>query len=127
MNGYSLGNSDSANDLGVVFDKSLRFNLHIQTITKKAHKMLGFLKRSCKDFHNLKTHILLYNSLVKSQLIYCTVAWNPSYQKYIDEIEDIQKKFVKHVSYKFHISSAETYEKHCSSFNLLPLKTLRVM
>jgi hypothetical protein len=35
MNNYSLVNSNSSDDLGVVFDKYLRFNLHIQKITKK--------------------------------------------------------------------------------------------
>jgi hypothetical protein len=81
--------------------------------------------RACKDFKTIKSHVLLYESLVKSQLNYCTVAWNPKYQKYVDHIEDIQLRFTKYVSYKFNICPHSTYEERCSSFGLKPLKMIR--
>jgi hypothetical protein len=125
MNGESLENADTAEDLGVVFDRALKFEVHIHEITKKAYKMLGFLMRTSKHFKNIKTHVLLFNSLVKSQLNYCTIAWNPKYQKYIDQIEDIQKKFVRYLSHKFNRGIDDTYEARCALFQLKSLQSTR--
>ncbi len=99
--------------------------MHIQEITKKAYKMLGVLLRTCKDFKNIKTHVLLFNSLVKSQLNYCTIAWNPKYEKYIDKIEDIQKKFIRQFSHKFNPGINDTYEARCAMFQLKLLQSIR--
>jgi transcription elongation factor Elf1 len=125
INGQNLECVDSINDLGVTFDSELKFNIHIEAISKKAYRMLGFLIRSCKDFKNIKSHTLLYESLVKSQLNYCTVAWNQKYQKYVDHIEDIQRRFLKYMSLKFNIHPETTYEEKCSSFGLKSLKSIR--
>ncbi len=62
---------------------------------------------------------------MKSQLNYCTVAWNPRYQKYVDHIEDIQRRFIRYMSLKFNIHPESTYEERCSSFGLKSLKTIR--
>jgi hypothetical protein len=125
INGQILECVESIDDLGVTFDNELKFNTHIEKISKKAYKMLGFLIRACKDFKNMKTHVLLYESLVKSQLNYCTVAWNPRYIKYVDHIEDIQRRFLKYMSLKFNIHPESTYDERCSSFGLKSLKTIR--
>jgi hypothetical protein len=74
INGQILECVESIDDLGVTFDNELKFNTHIENISRKTYKMLGFLIRTCKDFKNIKTHVFLYESLVKSQLNYCTVA-----------------------------------------------------
>jgi hypothetical protein len=125
MNGESLESVETVEDLGVIFDRTLKFETHIQEITKKAYKMLGFLIRTCKDFKNIKSHVLLFNSFVKSQLNYCTVAWNPIYQKYIDQIEDIQKKFVRYLAHKFNNGIDDTYEVRCTNFKLRSLQSIR--
>ncbi len=89
---------------------------------KKAYKMLWFLLGTCKDFRNIKSHILLFNSFVNSQLNYCTVAWNPMYQKYIDQIEDIQKKF----ALKFNTGINDTYEVRCANLKLRSQESIRI-
>ncbi|CAH2002837.1 unnamed protein product [Acanthoscelides obtectus] len=52
------------NDLGIIFDAKLTFLEHIETVTSKAYKCLGFIIRSCRDFNSSRTRILLYNSFV---------------------------------------------------------------
>jgi hypothetical protein len=125
INGQNLECVDSINDLGVTFDSELKFDIHIEAISIKAYRVLGFLIRSCKDFKNIRSHVLLYESLVKSQLNYCTVAWNPRYDKYVDHIEGIQRRFLKYMSFKFNIHPETTYEEKCASFGLKSLKTIR--
>ena len=88
-------------DLGLQLDSELLFRSHITNITSKAYKMLGFIFRQCNDFKQASSLILLYNSLVRSQLEYASVVWNPQYKLYIDSIQRIQDKFVKRLQYCF--------------------------
>ena len=58
MNGQVLKNTECEKDLGVYFDKSLRFEHHINTIIKKANSTLGIVR---KTFDHLdKKYFLSY-------------------------------------------------------------------
>jgi len=37
----------------MLFSSDLSFNDHIHSIRTKAFKILGFIKRNCKEFNNL--------------------------------------------------------------------------
>ncbi len=41
--------------------------------------------------------IKMFNAYVKSKLEYCCVVWSPNEQKYINEIEDIQRIFTSKI------------------------------
>ena len=58
----------SIKDLGVTFDRELRFDLHINLITNSAVKLLGFINRSLNDFKNLNCFKVVYFSFVRSKL-----------------------------------------------------------
>ena len=62
-------------DLGVRFDKKL-FSEHIQTKINKAYMMLGIIKRNFKHL-TVPTFVLLYTSMVRSHLDYCSSVWAP--------------------------------------------------
>lgn len=67
---YSIGDVvplrvDHIKDLGVVFDVSLNFNLHIDGITCRSIKLCalyGFIKRQTQDFKNVIGLITLFQS-----------------------------------------------------------------
>ena len=101
INNSELHKIDSINDLGVILDSKLSFETHIEAITRKAYRNLGFIIRITKSFTNPKSIILLYNSLVRSHLQFASVIWNPFYVKYIERVEKIQMKFVHLLNYKF--------------------------
>lgn len=65
INGMALREVDCIRDLGVTLDKQLRFNKHIDNITCRAFKMLGFVIRSCKELKSPKTKTILYNAYVR--------------------------------------------------------------
>lgn len=96
----SLNRVAEVRDLGVILDSKLSFNNHIEHITSKAYRMLGFILRISKDFKRCSTMTLLFNCFVRSILEYASVIWNPQYNLYIDSIERIYLKFVKHISYR---------------------------
>lgn len=102
---YSVGNvllkrEVVHKDVGVLFDPKLTFNLHIDKITKDAYKMLGFVIRCCKKFDNLDAIVAVYRSLVLSRLEYACVIWSPHYATKIDQLERVQRKFLKFFYYK---------------------------
>ena len=63
----------------------------------KANSRVGLIKRSFSKL-NIKTFKLLYKSLVRPILEYCSVIWTPLYKGDIDEIEKVQRRATKIVS-----------------------------
>ena len=76
-------------DLGIIFDNKLSFKNHIQYIISKAKKSLWMLKQYTKKFNNRNSIILLYNTLVKSKLMFGSVIWNPQCKNAIYDIEKV--------------------------------------
>lgn len=87
-------------DLGVLLDNKLILSSHIEDITVRAYRLLGFILRVGKEFNNAKTLIILYNSLVRPILEYASNVWNSQYQIYINSLERIQNKFLKHLNFR---------------------------
>lgn len=109
LNGYHINNADLDNvdvirDLGVLFDRKLSFSQHIEVCRNKAMKMLGFVKRNCKDFTDIGAITTLYTSLVRPHLENCTNVWSPYFNVYQDMLNNVQKKFLKFIAYKKRIS-----------------------
>jgi len=96
---YSLQNMSldriySVNDLGVLLDPKLKFDSHITSTVKKAMSVLGLIKRWSKEFDDPYTTKLLFPSLVRPNLEYCSSVWSPQYQVQIDRMESVQKRFL---------------------------------
>ena len=64
-------------DLGILTENGLSWNSHIDMITAKANRILGLIKRTCKDLKDETTLKTLYCSLVRSNLEYCSAVWCP--------------------------------------------------
>jgi hypothetical protein len=101
---HTLVRVDCFQDLGVIFDSRLSFAPHIEHITLKAYRMLGFVGRTCKDFNDINCFRLLYLALVRPILEYCSIIWSPYYIKYVQIIEKVQHKFLRIIAYKFHLN-----------------------
>ncbi|CAB4023750.1 Hypothetical predicted protein, partial [Paramuricea clavata] len=59
-------------DLGIVVTKDLKWTKQIEEITSKASSMLGFIRRTASDTHNIHVRKVLYLSLVRSKLGYAS-------------------------------------------------------
>lgn len=114
-------------DLGVLFDNKLTFKEHLEDVTNRASRMLGFVLRNVKGFRNPKTKILLYYSLVRSILEYCSVIWRPHYSTHILRLERIQKRFLWHLTYSSGLSTKilSSYQKRLSHFKICSLENRR--
>lgn len=105
----SLIRSSEIKDLGVYFDHKLNFKKHIEIIVNKSLKMLGFLIRICSKFRKIQPIMNIYKSIVRSQIEYCSVIWNPHYNLHINNIESVQKRFCRYVFRKNVVSYHEDY------------------
>lgn len=59
-------------DLGIIIDDKLSFRDHVDDMTRKAYRMLGFIFRCGKYFKSQSSMRLLYSSLVRNRLEYCS-------------------------------------------------------
>ena len=58
----------------------MNWDTHINNITSKANKIIGFLRRNL-PIQNTETKTLAYKSMVRSNLEYCTSVWSPYTEK----------------------------------------------
>ena len=77
MNGVPLQGVDEICDLGVSkITSSLSWNNHIDNIISKAARISGLIKRTLGWHASLQTKYLMYCSLVRLLLKYCTLVWS---------------------------------------------------
>lgn len=94
-----LKNVKEKKDLGVIFQHDGKFNIHIKTTISNCFKRLGLIKRHAQQIQDLDTLIMLYNSIIRSKLEYCSNVWNPKTKDMINEIEKVQKRFTQYLFY----------------------------
>lgn len=109
-------------DLGIVIESNFSFSIHINTIIKKAFKMLGFINRSTETFKNLYTFKTLFFSLVRSHLEFGSVVWSPSYSSFKEAIEKVQYKFLKLICFKLNIPVTSSLQNSVFGFTSCNLR-----
>ena len=98
--GVQLSRCENVKDLGIHFDNKLTFSYHINKTKTSAVRALGFLIRNCKNFTNATALNTLFSALVKSKLDYGILIWYPHYSFQKSEIESIQRKYLKFLSFR---------------------------
>ena len=128
INSKLLCRCESITDLGITFDTPLSFVEHINNSINKAFRFLGFVIRNSHDFWNSNCISVLYNSYVRSILEYGSIIWSPIYDVHIDNLEKIQRRYLKFLAYK----CDKVYpERGCPQsellkrFQILPLRIRR--
>lgn len=96
INNRSLSSTSSYKYLGVHLTLTLSWSTHITTITAKASRTLGYLKRNLYDAPQTICK-LAYQTFVRPQLEYAAPIWSP-YQTYlINELEAIQNRATRFI------------------------------
>ena len=77
--------------LGVTISKDLTWKAHINNITNKANKTLGFIKRNIHGCTQKgKQHT--FTTMVRPTLEYASTYWDPHSKDLIEDIEQVQKR-----------------------------------
>ncbi|KAK6191216.1 hypothetical protein SNE40_002953 [Patella caerulea] len=96
MEGMSLEIVKNHPYLGVEIQEKLKYNLHIDNITSKASRVLGFLKRNLRHCpRSVKERA--YQTLVRPKLEYCSTIWSPQQKTQAKQIEQIQRNAARFV------------------------------
>ena len=91
LHGQVLESVTCAKYLGVDISGSLTWNSHIDRITGSANRTHGFVRPNIKTKMS-KVRETAYNTLVRPQLEYASVVWDPHNKKRISQIEQVQRR-----------------------------------
>lgn len=116
-------------DLGITFDGTCNFNSHIDDISRRSKRSLGFVLRNSNKFTNPKTVVTLYSSLVRSLLEYASPIWSPTSKVRIKQIESVQHKYLRFMARKYFGDSGDTvdYKLYERKLKLQSLELRRVI
>ena len=96
IRGHNLEVVDSAKYLGVTIHKSLRWNEHIDTITKKANATRAFIQRNLQHCPR-STKATCYTTLVRPLVEYACTVWDPHTANNIQKLEAVQPRSARFV------------------------------
>jgi len=105
-------------DLGVWITPDMSTNLHCHKIASNANQVLGRLKQSFKS-RQPSTFTMLYKSLVRPHLEYCTPIWSPHLPKDNDILEREQRRATKLITsistltYEARLEKLQLYSLYC--------------
>jgi hypothetical protein len=100
---------DNFNFLGIILNKNLNWNTHIDVIAKKISKTIGILSK-LKHYLPLRTLKTMYTSLIASHLNYGIMCWGYKCKR----IEKLQKKAIRTISNsKYNSHTAPIFKKLC--------------
>ena len=91
---WRIESTDHVKYLGIIIDCNLRWDLHIQGLTKKLRSLMYLFKKMIQivDKKNL---IAIYHALVQSLLIYGLIGWGSAYATTMKPLEVAQRRILK--------------------------------
>jgi len=112
-NSCDLPNDTQEKDLGIIFESTLKFDKHIESVVNRANRLLGMIKRTFSSL-NSRLFLILYKSLIRSILDYGGSVWSPSTKKNIQLIENVQRRATRLVPEL----RGMTYQERLTELNL---------
>ena len=100
-------------DLGLFTTSNPSWNQHVDKITTKANRVLGLVKKTCRDLKDIDTMNTLYCSLVRPLLKYSCETWNPHTKRNIDRLEVVQRRASRWIT-----RSDDDYDTRLSKLSL---------
>ena len=73
-----------------MLNKTLSWSSHISSIAKKTSNILNFIKRNLSDCSR-EVKAQAYLTMVRPQLEFVSVVWDPCYNVDVDKLEKIQR------------------------------------
>ena len=106
LNGIPIPVKDSAMDLGVNIDSTLKFHQHIRNVVQKTGGMTQHLLKSTVN-RDASFLIPLYVTHIKPILEYCSSVWNLGYIADINLFESVQRRWTKNIRGMEHLDYSQ--------------------
>ena len=120
LDGAPIPSLDHCRDLGVIFSNNLSWSLQYDAISAKAYRQLGLIRRTFSSSTSIRVKKLLYLSLVRSKITYCSQIWRLHLIKDITSLKRIQRRATRFILNDF----SSDYHTRLISLHLLPLMYL---
>ena len=104
--------------LGVTIDEQLKWNSHINSVSKKVSKTL-YLMHRLRNIIDTDTKILFFNAFIRSHFDYCSTIWDSTDKCYLQKLISLHKRSIKLILTENKTMS--TQEK-MNSINILSLE-----
>jgi hypothetical protein len=108
--------------LGVWLDSDLNFDLQTIELANKCNRTVGGIKYSFRN-RNIEKLCIMFNSLVRTKLEYCSAVWNPISVHNVNLIETVQRRFSKW----FPTMKDLSYPDRLIEFNMETLEFRRII
>ncbi|XP_046663012.1 uncharacterized protein LOC124355903 [Homalodisca vitripennis] len=95
MDGSRVERCEVIRDLGVLIDSSFEFGSHISHICSRASRSLGLIIRTVKHGLSTGAAALMFRTLARPLLEYCSVVWSPYQHGHIKQLQSVQRRFVR--------------------------------
>ena len=94
INDISLSQCHEFKYLGLILDASLKFDKHVDYISRKISRSIGIFYR-LKQCVTPKVLLTLYYSLVYPYMIYCVLIWGKTYDAHLNKLTLLQKRIIR--------------------------------
>ena len=84
--------------LGIFIDENLRWQTHIDKLSKKIASGIGAIKR-IRDFVLTPTLHCIYNALIQSQFDYCNIVWGNCGKTLFDRLQKLQNRAARGLTF----------------------------
>ena len=119
-NGTMIEMKEHVKDLGVYMSSDATFNEHISNLVITVKDLTSWILRTFKS--RGRTEMLtLWKAMIIPRLDYCSQLWNPSQTGQIQQLEEIQRSFIR----KIRGSHGKDYWEDLDCFNLYSLQRRR--
>ena len=107
LHGQVLEAVEHVKYMGLDIGNKQSWNNHIQNVTTKANKTLGYLRRNIRTKHKVIRQTA-YQTLVRPQVEYASPVWSPHTDKNINKIEAVQRRASRWVTHDYSSYSSVT-------------------
>ena len=107
VDGQILENVSQAKYLGIIITSDLRWNAHINYISLKENRSVGFLHRNRK-VSSIQIKTQAYFTFVRPILENSCTVWDPYTVTQINQLEMIQRRAARYVLHRHHNTSSVT-------------------
>ena len=121
VSGFEIRRVKVVKYLGLMVDKCLTWEHHIEYITKKIYRGIGILKR-VRHFLHRELLIILYQTLIEPYYRYCSIVWGQCCEMLKDKLQVLQNRAARTIA-RLKYEDAD-YEKLLIDFGWLNVRNL---
>ena len=111
IHGHVLEEVECAKYLGANIHHKLNWTTHIDQVVRKANNTRAFLQRNISQCPR-KTKELCYKTLVRPQMEYASIIWDPHTANNIHNLEMVQRRAARFVTGDYHRTTSVTNLLH---------------